>query len=125
MDKKCRILLVDDEQDFVDSMAFWLRARGYSVLVEYDCENVLKTIKEYAPDLVFLDIVMPGINGLAMLKKIREFNETIPIIMMSSFIKESRSEDESNFYNVSGIFNKGHDLSKALTLIKAVLDKKE
>ena len=124
MDKKCRILLVDDEQDFVDSMAFWLRARGYSVLVSYDCENVLKTIKEDAPDLVFLDIVMPGINGLAMLKKIREFNETIPIIMMSSFIKESRSEDESNFYNVSGIFNKGHDFSKALTLIKAALEKK-
>jgi DNA-binding response OmpR family regulator len=125
MDKKCRILLVDDEQDFADSMGFWLRARGYSVLVSYDCENALKTIREDAPDLVFLDVVMPGINGLAMLKKIREFNETIPIIMMSSFIKESRNEDESNFYNVSGIFNKGHNLSKALILIKAALDKKK
>lgn len=125
MDKKRKILLIDDEQDFADSMAFWLRACGHSVLVDNDCENALKTIREDAPDLVFLDIVMPGINGLAILKKIREFNETIPIIMMSSFIKQSRSEDESNFYNVSGIFNKGHDFSKALTLIKAALDKKK
>ena len=125
MDNGIKILLVDDEQDFANSMAFWLKARGYSTVVEDNCENALKIIKQDAPDLVFLDVVMPGVNGLAMLKKIREFNETIPIIMMSSFIKESRSEDGSNFYNVSGIFNKGHDLSKALALIKTTLDKKK
>ncbi|OIO36029.1 MAG: hypothetical protein AUJ74_04180 [Candidatus Omnitrophica bacterium CG1_02_44_16] len=125
MDNGIKILLVDDEQDFANSMAFWLKARGYSAVVEDNCENALKIIKQDAPDLVFLDVVMPGVNGLAMLKKIREFNETIPIIMMSSFIKESRSEDGSNFYNVSGIFNKGHDLSKALALIKTTLDKKK
>ena len=70
------------------------------MLVETDCENALKTVRKDAPDLVFLDVVMPGINELAMY------------------------EDESNFYNVSGIFNKGHDFSKALTLIKAALEKK-
>ncbi len=125
MDNKHRIFLIDDEQDFANSMAFWLQTRGYTVTVEDDCENALKMIKQDAPDLIFLDVVMPGVNGLAMLKRIREFNETIPIIMMSSFIKESKSEDGSNFYNVSGVFNKGHDLSKALTLIKAVLDNKK
>ena len=121
MSKEVRILLVDDERDFAESMAFWLEARGFTTIVEHNCENALKMIKENAPDVIFLDIVMPGINGLTMLRMIREFNDDVPVIMMSSFIKDSKAEDEPRAYNVSGVFCKGDDLSKALHLIKSAL----
>ncbi len=118
-DKLLKILLIDDELDFLEPMAYWLKGEGHKVVTEDNYENALKIIKDGFPDVVFIDIVMPLLDGIGVLKKIREFNKTIPIIMMSSFVKDSLPENDGNYYKITGIYCKGDDFTKAMALIKA------
>lgn len=82
-----KILLIDDEEDF----CFFLRNNleligNYEVISMTEGENGLSAAQLYKPDLILLDIRMPGINGLEILKKIRKDNKTksIPVIILTS-----------------------------------------
>jgi len=121
MKKSVRILLVDDDPDFAQAMAFWLESRGYSVTLVLNGEDAIRTIKENTPDIVFLDIVMPHMDGYTVLKLVREFNETLPVIMMSAYEKEEKVKRKVNFYGVSSFFDKGDNFSKAMALLESAL----
>ena len=58
-----KILIVDDEQDIVETMVFMLKQKGYDCIWAYDGEEGLRLAKEEAPDLIILDVMMPNING--------------------------------------------------------------
>jgi CheY-like chemotaxis protein len=119
-DKKISVLLVDDEVDFTQSMAFWLQSKGYSVTVANDGQNALKIVKESSPDIVFLDLLMPVMDGIETLKKIREFNKEIPVIIISAYVDDIKTK-ETITYGISGIFYKGSDFNKGLTLLETAL----
>ena len=125
MNKEIRILLVDDESDFTESMSFWFKSKGYSVTSVSNGKDALKTIKENPPDIVFLDIIMPNIDGLAVLKMIREFNKTLPVIMMSAYLQGSEGEREEDLRGSSGVFYKDEGFSKALALLESALSTDE
>ena len=72
MERKFNILLVDDEQDFLEPIAFWLESKGYSVRMASNGEEALKLIEEEVPDIILLDVNMPVMNGVDTLKNIRE-----------------------------------------------------
>ena len=77
------ILVVDDEKEIADLIEIYLVSDGYKV---YKAENAAKGLEILSKEevhLVLLDIMMPGMNGLEMCKKIRETNN-IPIIMLSA-----------------------------------------
>ena len=126
MDKKIKILLVDDEADFLDPMAYFFESNGYLVTKASTGEDALKAVKESTPDIVFLDIILPDIDGLAVLRRIREFNQTLPVIMMSAYVKDDKLEKGLHFHGRTDIYYKGDSLSKALTLLESALktDKK-
>ncbi|MGD9015719.1 MAG: response regulator [Candidatus Omnitrophota bacterium] len=119
--KTCSILLVDDEPDFTESMSFWFKSKGYSVNSVHSGEDALRTIKSKAPDIVFLDILMPNMDGYTVIKLIREFNRILPVIMMSAYEKESNVKKKTNFYGVFGFYNKEEQFQKAEALLKAAL----
>lgn len=77
------ILVADDEEEIADLIAIHLEREGYRVVKVYDGQTALQAIKDQSIDLLILDIMMPGIDGLEMCKKIRETNN-IPIIMLSA-----------------------------------------
>lgn len=77
------ILIVDDEQSIQTSLAGILQDEGYQTSRASDGETALKLIEEEAPDLVLLDIWMPGMDGISVLKKIRAPGESMQVIMMS------------------------------------------
>jgi DNA-binding response OmpR family regulator len=85
------ILIVDDEQDIVESLKFVLEAAGYNCYSAYDGEEGLRLAKEITPDLVILDIMMPKINGykISRLLKFDKKYENIPIIMLTARSQES------------------------------------
>ena len=58
-----RILIVDDEQDIVESLKFVLEVAGYACYCAYNGEDGLRMAKELSPDLIILDVMMPKING--------------------------------------------------------------
>lgn len=80
MEKK-HILVVDDEKEICDLIEIYLTTEGYQVTKRYDANHIEKDIQNV--DLVVLDIMMPGVNGLAACQLIRE-KANIPIIMLSA-----------------------------------------
>jgi len=120
MQAKTKVLLVDDEQDFTQPMSSWLTAKGYSVRVANDGEGAIKIVKEDTPDIVFLDLKMPVMDGVEVLRRIREFNKTLPVIVITAYIDDPKAK-EVNSYGISGVFYKGADFMEGLSLIESVL----
>jgi DNA-binding response OmpR family regulator len=82
-----RILLVDDEPLITDSLSYSLKREGFEVKAVGDGEQALKELREFDPDLVVLDIMLPGINGLEVCRRIRATNAT-PVIMLTARSEE-------------------------------------
>ena len=80
-----RVLVVDDSTTVVSLLGRMLRQNGYVVLEAFDAEKGIEVATAEKPDLVFLDIVLPGMSGFAALRQLRRQPSTreIPIIMMS------------------------------------------
>jgi len=81
---KNRILVVDDEQLIRWSLEQNLSKQGYEVATAASGEDALRAIQQDAPDLVLLDIQLPGMNGLEVLEKIKEQDEDIIVIMVTA-----------------------------------------
>jgi len=80
---KCKVLLVDDEKEFVTALAERLELRGFQVLVAMDGESALGLIETDLPQVVVLDLKMPGIGGLEVLKRIKAQKLQIPVIILT------------------------------------------
>jgi two-component system nitrogen regulation response regulator NtrX len=78
-----RILIVDDEQGIRRSLAGLLADESYETAIASDGDAALAAVREQAPDLVLLDIAMPGRDGLAVLEEMRQAWPRLPVIMMS------------------------------------------
>jgi two-component system alkaline phosphatase synthesis response regulator PhoP len=78
--------MVDDEKDIVDLVAYNLEKEGYETLKALDGEKALQLVRTKTPDLIVLDLMLPGIQGLEVCKRIRKDPETasIPIIMLTA-----------------------------------------
>ena len=88
-----KILIVDDEQDIVETLKFMLEAQGYECFCAYDGESGLNMAKELIPDLMILDVMMPKINGYKISRLLKYDNKykDIPIIMITA---RSQEEDK-------------------------------
>ncbi len=80
---KKRILVVDDELSIIKFLRANLEARGYGVLTVMDGNEALQTFELELPDLVVLDIMMPGMDGFEVCRRVREWSQ-VPIIMLSA-----------------------------------------
>lgn len=87
MKRKARILVIDDEIEIVRALQRSLTGHGYDVLVADTGENALETIEQHPPDLILLDLGLPGMNGLEVCKRVRQQSD-LPIIVISVKNKE-------------------------------------
>jgi DNA-binding response OmpR family regulator len=83
-----RILVAEDEPRYIWAIQTNLEARGYEILTATDGLQVVELAANERPDLVLLDIKMPGINGYEACRRIREFS-TVPIIMITAMAEEA------------------------------------
>ncbi|MEZ5365923.1 MAG: response regulator [Bryobacterales bacterium] len=83
---KQSILIVDDEEDVVRPLAFRLGVQGYDVLMEPDGEQGYHTALRETPDVILLDVMMPGIDGITLCRMLKQAPETahIPVIMLTA-----------------------------------------
>ena len=88
-----KILIVDDEQDIVESIKFVLEASNYTCYTAFDGEEGLRLAKEIIPDLIILDVMMPKINGFKISRLLKFDNKykNIPILMITA---RSQKEDK-------------------------------
>ncbi|HLT55993.1 MAG TPA: response regulator YycF [Bacillota bacterium] len=78
-----KILVVDDEQPIADILKFNLEKEGYEVICAYDGDEAIKLATNEKPDLILLDIMLPGKDGNEVLREIRK-TQTMPIIMLTA-----------------------------------------
>ena len=81
--RKIRVLLVDDERLYVDSLAKILQRRGFEVVIAYDGAASVALAAEQEPDVVVLDMRMPRRDGLATLDDLRNLNPDTPVILLT------------------------------------------
>jgi len=103
--KKLRILLVDDQQDFLETISFWMKSKGYEVAVAKDGEQAIERIKAEPYDIVFLDIHMPKMDGVETLSIIRKHKKKLPVILVTAYPDEETIE-KAKKYHISGYFPK-------------------
>ena len=83
------ILIVEDEQNIVDILSFNLSREGYDTLEAYDGPTGLQLALESNPDLILLDLMLPGMNGFDVCRKVREAGSSTPIIMLTAREEET------------------------------------
>jgi len=112
------VLLVDDEPDFLTTMTFWLESHGHTVKTATNGVEALQSIQKETPSIVFLDINMPDMSGIEVLKKLRDKNKTLPVIMLTAAVNHTLIKEASQL-GVSGFFPKEESLEKLSRLIDA------
>ena len=116
MDGKKKIIVVDDEYSFCKSLRNYLEKQGYEVLLTTKGEQALEMVKLEKPDLMTLDILMPGINGHEVLEQAQQIDENLPIIIVSA-VDIPDMEGSLKRAGAKAIFRKPanmNDLAKAI-----------
>jgi len=85
-----KVLIVDDEKDFLDIMAERLRARGVEVSTTISAENALKMVLKETYDVVIMDLMMPEMDGFKALKLFKETRPDLPIILLTANVPEEK-----------------------------------
>jgi two-component system, OmpR family, KDP operon response regulator KdpE len=83
LEKKYCVLVVDDHPKVLRFVEINLKLRGFEVITTGSGEEALKLVKTAEPDIVLLDIIMPGIDGFEVLKQLRSFSQ-LPVITFSA-----------------------------------------
>jgi len=114
-----KILFVDDEEDIREVVQIRLESNGYEVISAASGEEALEKIEKEKPDLLILDIMMPGMDGLTVLKKLRksETNSTLPVLVLTAKRKKMIG-DLFELENIQGFIEKPFDSQVLLDLIK-------
>lgn len=122
MSAKLKILIVDDEIDVGEFFKENLEGE-YEVKAALNGEEAIESVKKYPPDLVLLDIKMPKMNGIEVLKKIKSIKNDLPVIMITGYgmMKTAR---EAMFLKAYDYITKPFDLKFIKNLIKEVFKEK-
>ena len=83
-----RALVVDDEIELCNALKECLSLKAYEVETALDGRTALKKVEEVKPHIVLLDIIMPGMGGIDVLKEIRNINSKIGVIMVTAVVDE-------------------------------------
>ncbi len=87
-DMSNKILVVDDEPDFCEALGDFLEAKGCSVLEAHDGDQALAVYRQERPDVVLLDMRMPGMDGLETLRELKAIDQGANVIMVTAVHEE-------------------------------------
>ena len=85
---KKKVLVVDDDCEIRELLADYLQVEGYQVIIAYDGQNALDLARHHTPDLIVLDIMMPGLDGFEVCRILRH-ESPVPILMLSARQEEA------------------------------------
>ena len=92
MEKKAKILLVDDDPDFISATRTILESKLYEVVIAQEGEEGLRKAREEKPDLILLDVIMPVKDGFTAAEQLKKDPElaNIPVVMLTSFASKGQ-----------------------------------
>ena len=116
--KDMKVLLVDDEQTFVQALSERLQMRDMKNETAYDGEQALSSVDDKEPDVMVLDLKMPGIDGLEVLRRVKKNFPAIQVIILTGHGTD-RDEEESRRIGVFDYLKKPVDIEVLVSCIKA------
>ena len=125
MSKKPVILIADDDPEILTMLGIRLSKKGYQVLEAVDGNQTLNLARKHHPDLVLLDVMMPGKNGWEVAKELRADDQfsNVGIVMLTA-IGEKVNEMTSPLYGADAYVDKPFDFADLEAKIKKVLDER-
>ncbi len=122
MSEKKKILIIDDEIEFVDMISMRLQASGYNVVAVYDGDSVLNKVRSEKPDLIILDVMLPKADGYQVCELIKKdpIVSKIPIVVLTAK-DPSREVDDIRKTGVEDCFIKPFDPKQLLAKIKQLI----
>ena len=120
--RKIKLLLVDDEQDYVRTMAERLAMRDVGSRVAFSGEEALQMVEEDAPDVMVLDLRMPGIDGMEVLERVRKTQPHIQVIILTGHGSD-REEREARRLGAFEYLQKPADTTHLLSTIRSAWQK--
>ena len=120
MESEAKILLVDDEAAITDNLAPFLARAGYTVEVAGDGQEALRKVGEFGPDLIILDVLMPRMDGRAVLRHLRQNDDWTSDILLTQ-VGESVERAMALEEGADDYLNKPFDPPELVARIRAVL----
>ncbi len=119
-----RILIIDDEADFVDTLTFSLESNGFEVVSAPDGPSGIEKLKSENPDLIILDLMMPGMDGYEVTKRLKadSASSNIPIIVLTATVTPDLKQRVCSI-QVTDCVTKPCDLEDLVDKIKKALSK--
>jgi two-component system OmpR family response regulator len=119
-----KILIVDDDPDLVEVLGKRLKSNRYQVITAYDSEEGIAKAKSEHPDLMILDVMMPGMDGSAMAAALRENESTrdIPVIFLTGIVEKVEEEEQGHQIGGNIFVAKPFDTKELLAIIKNKLE---
>ena len=121
--KDIKVLLVDDEEAFVNTLAQRLKMRELNVNTVYDGEQALAKVKSEEPDVMILDLKMPGLHGMDVLKEIRKAYPNMQVIILTGHGTE-KDEEEARRLGGFDFLRKPADIETLVGKIKEAYSEK-
>ncbi|MFH1398165.1 MAG: response regulator [Candidatus Omnitrophota bacterium] len=118
-----KILVVDDEKKIVDLLYNFLSKEGFKVFTATDNESCLRIARQETPDLIVLDVMMPGIGGGDIAGNLQEYEKTknIPVIFLTGAITEEEVAARGGKIANRLFISKFSDINEQISKIKKVL----
>jgi putative nucleotidyltransferase with HDIG domain len=119
--KASEIVIVDDERDLAESLAFYLNAKGYVTRVASNGKLGYEEIKKKTPDAVISDIRMPEMDGIQLLKKVKEDLPDLPFILITGFAEILETQSAFDL-GADGFLAKPFDMPEMMRILKDALE---
>jgi DNA-binding response OmpR family regulator len=124
MNDRVKILVIEDEEHIAEGLKLNLSLQGHDVQIAANGVLGLKAWREWGPDLIVLDIMMPELDGFGVLKEIRPYDERLPILILSAR-SEVQAKIKALERGVDDYLEKPFDLDEFLLRVKRLLKKRE
>ncbi|MBN1217817.1 MAG: response regulator [Anaerolineae bacterium] len=112
-----KIFIVDDSQDFAESLADILKLEGHQVELAFDGETAIEKFREKNFDITFMDVRLPGMNGVDSFFEIRKINPRAKVVMMTGYSVE-RLLSQAIEHGALGVLRKPLEISELLELLE-------
>lgn len=115
--KEIKVLLVDDEEDFVKALAERIKMRELDSAVALDGEQALKLVQDEVPDVMVLDLRMPGIDGMEVLRRVKRAYPDVQVIILTGHGTD-KDEEEARKLGAFEYLQKPVELDNLIKVIK-------